>query len=127
MAILLKRAYEPFSPKDGFRILVDRLWPRGIAKDTAHIDLWLKEIAPSTALRQWFGHEPAKWEEFQRRYRDELQHNPEAIARIMEHVRDGIVTLLYSAKDEKHNQAVVLKEYLETLGKRPPTSSRHGA
>ncbi len=124
MPILLKRAYEPFSAGDGFRILVDRLWPRGIAKDTAHIDLWLKEIAPSTALRQWFGHDPARWQEFRRRYREELQHNPEAVAQIVAHLRPGTVTLVYGAKDEQHNQAVVLKEYLEALGKRPPASLR---
>lgn len=125
MPILLKRAYEPFSAGDGFRILVDRLWPRGIAKNTAHIDLWLKEIAPSTALRQWFGHEPSKWEEFRRRYREELRHNPEAVAQIMEHLRGGAVTLVYGAKDEEHNQAVVLKEYLETR-KHPATASHRG-
>lgn len=121
--MLLKRAYEPYDPSDGFRILVDALWPRGIEKRAAHIDLWLKEVAPSTELRKWFGHEPAKWEEFRKRYLVELKHNPEAVGVLAEHVRHGAVTLVYGAKDEERNQAVVLKEYLETLRKRSAPST----
>lgn len=117
--MLLKRAYEPYDPNDGFRILVDRLWPRGIEKHAAHIDLWLKEVAPSAELRKWFGHEPAKWEEFRKRYLVELKHNPEAVGMLAEHARHGVVTLVYGAKDEEHNQAVVLKEYLATLTNTP--------
>ncbi len=113
MTIRLKRAYDPFEPGDGFRILVDRLWPRGITKDAAHIDLWLKEVAPSTTLRTWFGHDPSKWGEFRNRYLAELKQNAEAVARLAEHLGHGTVTLVYGAKDEQHNQAVVLKEYLE--------------
>ncbi len=115
MTILLKRAYEPCDAGDGFRVLVDGLWPRGITKEAAHIDLWLKEIAPSTELRKWFGHEPEKWQEFRKRYLVELKHKPEAVATLVEHVRHGKVTLVYGAKDEEHNQAVALKEHLETL------------
>ena len=116
--ILLKRAYALSAPDDGFRILVDRLWPRGVAKASAHIDLWLKEIAPTTSLRKWFGHDPAKWAEFQTRYRDELDHNPELVKQIVEQAKKGTVTLVYSAKDEEHNDAVVLKAYLEQVKKR---------
>ncbi len=116
--ILLKRAYALSTPDDGFRILVDRLWPRGVAKASAHIDLWLKEIAPTTSLRKWFGHDPAKWAEFQTRYRNELDHNPELVKQIVEQAKKGTVTLVYSAKDEEHNDAVVLKAYLEQARKR---------
>ena len=116
--ILLKRAYALPAPDDGFRILVDRLWPRGVAKASAHIDLWLKEIAPTTSLRKWFGHDPAKWAEFQARYHDELDHNPELVKQIVEQAKKGTVTLVYSAKDEEHNDAVVLKAYLEQVKKR---------
>ncbi len=113
MTIHLKRAYDPPEPADGFRILVDRLWPRGITKDSAHLDLWLKEVGPSTELRKWFGHDPSKWKEFRQRYVAELKHNPEAIEKLAECLRHNTVTLVYGAKDEEHNQAVVLKEYLE--------------
>lgn len=118
MHILLKRAYETPAPGDGFRILVDRLWPRGIAKEAAHVDLWLKEIAPSTPLRQWFAHDPARWAEFQARYRDELDRHPELVAIILAQAREGTVTLVYGAKDEEHNDAVVLKAYLERAVRR---------
>jgi uncharacterized protein YeaO (DUF488 family) len=127
MTIHLKRAYAPPEPADGFRILVDRLWPRGITKDSAHLDLWLKEVGPSTELRKWFGHDPSKWNEFRQRYVAELKHNPEAIAKLAECLHHGTVTLVYGAKDEEHNQAVVLKEYLEASGKRPATASRRKA
>lgn len=110
--IALKRAYEDPDPSDGFRILVDRLWPRGVSKDSAQIDLWLKEIAPSTELRKWFSHDPAKWAKFRERYRRELDENPQAVATLKEHLGQK-VTFVYSAKDEEHNDAVVLKEYLQ--------------
>lgn len=118
MTIHLKRAYDAPAPGDGMRILVDRLWPRGVAKAEAHIDLWLKEVAPSTALRKWFGHDPAKWDEFQERYRDELAHNPEPVAQLLALARKGAITLVYGAKDMEHNDAVVLKSYLEHAKKR---------
>lgn len=113
MKLRLKRVYEPPARDDGLRVLVDRLWPRGLKKDEAAIDLWLKEIAPSGALRRWFGHDPAKWPEFQRRYRDELQNRQAEIATLRDQGGSGTVTLLYGARDETHNQAVVLKEFLE--------------
>lgn len=112
LRVAVKRAYEPAGPKDGRRVLVDRLWPRGVSKDKAAIDLWLKEIAPSTTLRQWFGHDPARWEEFQHRYRAELDANDEVVAQLSEVIRAGKTTLVYGAKDEAHNDAVVLAEYL---------------
>jgi uncharacterized protein YeaO (DUF488 family) len=112
MKIRIKRAYEPAAPSDGFRILVDRLWPRGLAKAKAHIDLWLKEIAPSPELRTWFGHDPAKWKEFRSRYLTELRKKSEEIGQLREKAEEGVVTLLYAAKDEQHNHAVVLLERL---------------
>ena len=108
----LKRAYQPAAPEDGQRVLVDRLWPRGVSKEEAAIDLWLKAIAPSTALRQWFGHDPALWEEFQRRYRAELDANSEVVGQLRDVIRAGKTTLIYGAKDEAHNDAVVLATYL---------------
>lgn len=109
----IKRVYEPFSKQDGFRILVDRLWPRGLKKDVAHIDKWVKETAPSPTLRKWFNHEPEKWEAFQLRYEEELQKNV-AISDLLELIKTKkAVTLLYAARDEEHNQAVVLKSFLE--------------
>lgn len=112
MAVTIKRIYEAYSPDDGFRILVDRLWPRGISKETAHLDLWLKEIGPSDELRKWFNHDPTKYEEFKRRYFNELDTNP-AVARLKEIIKDHPkTTLLYSARDEKHNQATALQKYL---------------
>ena len=109
-----KRAYEPARKADGFRILVDRLWPRGVSKDSARIDLWLKDLAPSNMLRKWFAHDPSKWTEFRARYFRELENNREAVAELMERVRKGPVTLIYGTKDEEHNNAVALKEYLES-------------
>lgn len=114
MVIRLKRVYEPADPDDGLRVLVDRLWPRGLSKAAAGVGLWLKAVAPSTALRQWFGHDPAKWDEFRRRYLAELEQNPEAVAELAAQLGRGRVTLLYGAKDVQHNHAVVLKAYLET-------------
>lgn len=115
--ILLKRVYEPASSADGTRFLVERLWPRGMKKSALRIHAWLKDVAPSTALRQWFNHDPKKWKEFQRRYRGELDANPDAVHTILDKARRGRVTLVYSSHDAEHNNAVALKEYLnEKLG-----------
>ena len=108
----MKRVYEPPSSEDGMRILVDRLWPRGLRKDEARIDLWLKEIAPSTALRKWFGHNPERWEEFRRRYREELRRNIPALAELRELTAKHNVTLIFSAHDLAHNNALVLRDML---------------
>jgi uncharacterized protein YeaO (DUF488 family) len=116
--IFVKRVYEPAAKSDGFRLLVDRLWPRGLSKENAHIDLWLREIGPSTALRKWFNHDPARWAEFQRRYDAELKEKATLLATIKKHAKTQPVTLLYSAKDEQHNQAVALRSFLL---KRPST------
>ena len=113
MNVQIKRVYEEPSTSDGKRILIDRLWPRGLTKEKAKVDLWLKDIAPSTELRQWFGHDPSKWNEFKKRYHDELKKNREIILKLIEQLKTGKVTLVYGAKDEEHNDAVVLKEYLE--------------
>jgi uncharacterized protein YeaO (DUF488 family) len=111
--IRLKRVYEEEAADDGTRFLVERLWPRGVKKESLHIDGWLKEAGPSTELRKWFSHDPAKWAEFRRRYFAELDHNTEAWAPIREAARRGKVTLLYSSHDGEHNNAVALKEYVE--------------
>ena len=111
--ICIKRVYEEPSEDDGLRILVDRLWPRGLSKTKAKIDRWEKDLAPTTELRRWFGHDPAKWEEFEERYRAELEGKGEALARLRREANDGTVTLLYAAKDEEHNNAVALKQYIE--------------
>jgi uncharacterized protein YeaO (DUF488 family) len=111
--IQIKRVYEPAASGDGKRFLVDRLWPRGIKKEALELDGWMKDIAPSNELRRWFGHDPAKWDEFQRRYQAELEQCPaEALAPIQEAARHGKVTLLYSAHDPDHNNAVVLRDFL---------------
>lgn len=110
--IRLKRAYEPVEAADGTRVLVDRLWPRGVSKADAALDEWMKEIAPSTALRTWFGHDPARWEEFGRRYAAELQQNEDLLRQLRSLARNGPVTLVYSAQDEVHNDAVVLRNVL---------------
>ena len=113
MNILLKRAYEEKEKADGFRILVDRLWPRGIKKEDMHVDIWLKEIAPSTALRKWFNHDAAKWEAFKTKYKAELQQS-EALGELKQLIKKHkTITLVYSAKDEIHNQAAALKELLD--------------
>lgn len=112
MNLKLKRVYEPFDKNDGTRILVDRLWPRGMTKAKAGVDIWLKELAPSAELRKWFGHDPDKWTEFKKRYRAELEENDEQLARLREEIKKGAVTLLYGAKDEEHNDAVALAEFL---------------
>jgi len=113
MNIKIKRAYEPPHKDDGLRILVDRLWPRGLTKEKASIDLWLKEIAPSTELRKWFAHDPDKWKSFRARYETKLGHNPDLIKVLKEKAREGTITLIYGARDEKHNEALVLKQFLE--------------
>jgi uncharacterized protein YeaO (DUF488 family) len=121
--ISLKRVYEPASPEDGRRILVERLWPRGMKKATLRLDDWMKDVAPSDALRRWFGHDPARWTQFRRRYFAELDRKPNAWEAIKQASRRGHVTLLYSAHDTEHNNAVALKQYLEAEGKgrgRPP-------
>lgn len=110
--VAIKRVYEPPADSDGQRVLVDRLWPRGLAKDKADVALWLKAIAPSTELRKWFGHDPDKWPEFQKRFRAELNDNAEAVKELRGLISKGKVTLLYSAHDEAHNNAVVLAAYL---------------
>ncbi|WP_048190155.1 DUF488 domain-containing protein [Methanobacterium sp. SMA-27] len=114
----IKRAYQDPEDEDGYRILVDRLWPRGVSKEKAKFDLWMKEIAPSNELRKWFGHEPEKWGEFKNKYIDELAEKKELINQLcdMEKI-NKIVTMIYSAKDEKHNNAVVLLELLEKSSK----------
>lgn len=112
MNVKLKRAYEPAAESDGERILVDRLWPRGLAKVKAKIDLWLKDVAPSTELRQWFDHDPAKWPEFKKRYRAELKENPE-LSTLKAISHRGDITLVYAARDQLHNEAVVLKQILD--------------
>ncbi|MCO5948606.1 DUF488 domain-containing protein [Mucilaginibacter flavidus] len=113
MKINIKRVYEAPAKEDGVRILVDRLWPRGLTKEKAAVDTWLKEIAPSTELRKWFGHKPAKWVEFKKRYHQELKENNEQVLLLKEQLKRGTVTLVYGAKDEKHNEALVLKEFYQ--------------
>ncbi|OPZ45313.1 MAG: hypothetical protein BWY94_01424 [Actinobacteria bacterium ADurb.BinA094] len=111
--IRLKRAYEDAATGDGRRVLVERLWPRGVTKEKAALDLWLKDVAPSRDLRTWFGHDPAKWPEFRRRYREELDGREDEVAQLADLSREGTVTFVYGARDEEHNAAVVLKEYVE--------------
>lgn len=110
--VRIRRIYEPPSPDDGRRILVDRLWPRGVSKERAHLDAWLRDVAPSTELRKWFAHDPARWEEFVQRYQAELEANPGAVQALVEAAGSGPVTLLYAARDEQHNEAVVLQQLL---------------
>lgn len=109
----MKRVYDKPSTKDGFRILVDQLWPRGVKKKTAALDLWCKDIAPSSDLRKWFGHNPAKWDEFKRRYFKELDANREAVSLLIEKADRGPITLLFAAKDELFNNAAALMEYIK--------------
>jgi uncharacterized protein YeaO (DUF488 family) len=111
--IKLKRAYEEPSQADGLRILVERLWPRGFTKERASIDLWLKEVAPSTELRKWFGHDPKRWKEFRERYLAELKGKRGPIDLLQQRAQEGTISLIYAAKDEEHNGAVVLKGFLE--------------
>ncbi len=109
----IKRIYEAAQPEDGYRVLVDRVWPRGVSKADAALDAWMKDLAPSTKLRKWFGHDVARWEEFRAGYRRELADHPQALSQLLEKCVQQRVTLLYSARDPEHNQAVVLREVLE--------------
>lgn len=111
--IQVKRVYDAPSPEDGFRILVDRLWPRGLTKEKARIDLWLKDIAPSNELRKWYGHDPEKWDEFRKRYSKELEDQSKAVQTVLALLRQGSVTLLFSSKELHINNAFALKEYLD--------------
>ena len=113
--VKLKRAYEPPASDDGTRVLIDRLWPRGISKERAAIDQWMKGISPSTKLRKWFGHDPARWDEFRRRYANEVRQNTDLLDQLRSLARHGPITLVYSAHDDEHNDAVELKELI--LGK----------
>lgn len=113
--IRVKRVYEEPEESDGRRILVDRLWARGLSKQKAKVDVWLKGIAPSTQLRQWYGHDPNKWAEFKNRYTAELDSNPSQVEEILAEMKAGVVTFLYSSKEEQLNNAVALKEYLESI------------
>ncbi len=113
--IKIKRIYEAPSKEDGFRILVERLWPRGITKERASINLWLKDIAPSTELRRWFGHDPKKWDQFCKRYLVELKQKKDSIELLKQKIKEGTVTFVYAARDEKHNSAVALKALLPMI------------
>lgn len=117
MKVEIKRVYEPPAPADGKRILVDRLWPRGLSKASARIDYWAKEVSPSNELRKWYKHDPVKWEEFKRRYFDELSVVPDAVQQLLDSALSGKVTLLYSSKERELNNAVALREYLMTRSK----------
>ena len=119
--VKLKRAYEPPGAGDGVRVLVDRLWPRGVSKEHAALDHWMKEIAPSTELRKWFGHDPVRWEEFARRYDAELHGNLDVLRQLRSLAREAPITLVYSAHDEVHNDAIVLRNVL--LGRKTPRKS----
>lgn len=122
----LKRAYEPVSKDDGRRFLVERLWPRGLSKRRLHLDAWLKDVGPTSELRRWFGHDPGKWRRFRARYFRELDSRPASWRPIRSAARGHVVTLVYSSKDEQHNNAVALKEYLQAKGRRrrPSRQSR---
>jgi uncharacterized protein YeaO (DUF488 family) len=123
MDVRLKRAYEAASADDGYRVLVDRLWPRGVSRTQAQLDQWEKSLAPSSKLRAWFGHEPGRFAEFRRRYVDELRANTELLRSLRRRARRGTVTLVYSAHDSEHNDAVVLAEVLRRGLPKPGTSS----
>lgn len=134
----VRRIYDPPEEGDGLRVLVDRLWPRGVTRDRAAIDLWLKEVAPSPELRRWFGHDPEKWDEFSRRYRVELEGRSAELGQLREVLQTGPVTLLYGARDTAHNHALVLADYLRhadsensnrpqrTMGRLTPRWTKHG-
>ena len=123
--IRIKRVYEPYARGDGKRVLVDRLWPRGLRKEDARIDLWLRDIAPSPGLRKWFAHDPSRWQEFRRKYRKELEAHSDALDELGAAARKGTVTLLFAARDTAHNNALVLKEEIGKAG-RQKTGTRHG-
>jgi len=112
MTAHIKPIYEPAVEGDGIRILVDRLWPRGVSKNDAHIDFWLKDIAPSAELRRWFEHDPNKWNEFRRRYLEELERNSKTVDELREKIGQSTATLLYGAKDVEHNHAIVLMDFI---------------
>ena len=112
--IKLKRVYQPAAKTDGCRVLVERLWPRALSKERAALNLWLKDVAPSTELRKWFAHDPAKWPEFQKRYRAELKDKADSLGTLRQKCKKGTVTLVYAARDEEHNDAVALKRFLES-------------
>lgn len=114
MAVVIKRVYDPSTQEDGYRVLVDRLWPRGLSKEKAKIDLWLKDIAPSASLRRWFNHDPSKWREFKTRYFRELNQYVELTDQLKKKAESTRITLLYGAKDTIHNNASALQEYLQT-------------
>lgn len=127
LQIRFRRAYEPPSQEDGLRVLVERLWPRGLSKDRAAIHLWLRDIAPSPALRTWYGHDPAKWEEFRRRYRAELAQSGEPLERLRQLLSEHTtVTFVFAARDEARNSAVVLKEFLAGARRGGRGRARHG-
>ena len=125
MDIQTKRVYGPVDRKDGVRVLVDRVWPRGMTKERLQAALWLKEAAPSTALRKWFGHDRSRWEEFKNRYFSELNAKPEVVKQLRELAAKGRLTLLFSARDSQYNQAVALKEYLNSMSKKGGASVGH--
>jgi uncharacterized protein YeaO (DUF488 family) len=113
VSIALKRAYDPAAASDGLRVLVERLWPRGVSKDAARIDLWVKTLAPSTGLRRWYGHDPRRWPEFRSRYLAELETQAEAVQALLKEIERGPVTFVYASRETRHNSATVLKAYLE--------------
>jgi len=113
MAIRIKRIYQPATAEDGVRVLVDRMWPRGLSKERARVDHWFREVSPSAPLRKWFRHDPAKWDGFKRRYFEELDQAADAVAQLRSLANGQTVTLLYAAKDEEHNNAVALRQYLQ--------------
>ena len=123
MAIQLKRAYEKPHRSDGFRVLIDRVWPRGVRKEDLKLDEWLRSLAPSTELRQWFGHDPGKWDQFRKRYFRELAAHPEEIQRLRAKMREGPLTIVFGSREERFNNAAALKEYLEA---RPARTRRSG-
>jgi uncharacterized protein YeaO (DUF488 family) len=125
MDIRLKRAYEPAAPSDGYRVLIDRLWPRGVSRKQASLEAWERELAPSAELRQWFGHQPERFEEFRRRYVEELRQQRPRLTELRRRARDGTLTLVYAAHDSDHNDAVVLAEVLRRgLRQRPNARGR---
>ena len=127
MDIQTKRVYNPVEKDDGTRLLVDRVWPRGMTKERVKADLWLKDVAPGTDLRKWFNHDRSRWEKFKSRYFSELDEKPQMIKQILELAKNGRVTLLFSAHDDECNQAVALKEYLMTMAKKTRTVAGHHA
>ncbi len=123
MDIQTKRVYESADKKDGVRVLVDRVWPRGLSKERVHADQWVKDAAPGTALRKWFAHDRAKWDEFRKRYASELNAQPEVVGQLLELALKGRLTLLFSARDTQYNQAVALKEYLLSMSEKGGVSA----